>query len=466
MSDTSTARALAAPIDLALRRALTGGTSRWRTAFLFTGPAAVASIAYMDPGNFATNIQAGAKHGYTLLWVVLFANVAAMLFQALSAKLGIVTGRNLAETCRDHVPAPIALAMWVVSEIAAMATDLAEFLGGAIGLTLLFQLPPLNVVSDGIGVMAADAAGALHLTLPAQGPLLLGMLVTGALTFVILTLERYGFRPLELVIGGLIAVIALCYIAEMFIPPVDWAAAARAAVTPYIPNADALTISVGIIGATVMPHAIYLHSGLTQRRVIPANRAEKRKLLRFSNREVVIALTLAGLVNMAMVVMAAGTFHNGHDDVASIETAYYTLTPLLGAGAAAIFLASLMASGISSSVVGTMAGQMIMQGFVRFRIPLWLRRLVTMIPAFIVVSLGVNSTDAIIWSQIVLSFALPLPLVALILFTRRKDVMGEFANRPWMQGAAVVGTAIILILNVILILQSFGVDIPFLPSGS
>src|SRR6516162_6013465 len=356
----------------------------------FAGPALVTAIAYIDPGNFATNIQAGAKYGYELLWVVLAANLIAMLFQALSAKLGIVSGRNLAEMCRDEFPRPVVWAMWVISEIAAMATDLAEFLGGAIGLSLLLQTP-----------------------------LIVGMVLTGLVTYGILVSDRYGFRPVELIIGSLVGIIALCYVIQLFIAPVDWGAALAHTVVPQVADGEALLLAVGIIGATVMPHAVYLHSGLTQHRTPPRDEDARRKLVRFSNREVVIALSVAGLVNMAMVMMASGAFHAGHGDVAEIETAYHTLTPLLGAGAAAVFLISLIASGISSSTVGTMAGQMIMQGFVGFRIPIWVRRLVTMAPAFVVVGLGVNATKALVISQVVLSIALPLPMIALILFTGR-----------------------------------------------
>ncbi len=415
-----------------IAEALAGrGRGRLRTALLFMGPAVIASIAYMDPGNFATNIQAGSRYGYGLLWVVLMANLLAMLFQAMSAKLGIVTGRNLAELCRTEFPQKVVWGMWGVSEVAAMATDLAEFLGGAIGLALLFHLP-----------------------------LLVGMVITGIVTYAILLFEKQGFRPLELIIGALVGVIALCYVIEMFIAPVAWGQAGLGLVVPYLPDAEALTISVGIIGATVMPHAVYLHSGLTQGRAPGADDGDKRKLVRFSNREVVAALSLAGLVNVAMVVMAASAFHNGHSEVAEIETAYHTLAPLLGGAAAGFFLLSLIASGISSSVVGTMAGQLIMQGFVGFRIPVWLRRLVTMVPAFVVVALGVNATDALVYSQVVLSIALPCPMIALLLFTRRRDLMGSFVNSRLTNVLAVLGTVVILLLNVVLLLQTFGVPVP------
>ncbi len=420
----------------AAQAVLAGRPAGWSGYLAFAGPAVIASIAYMDPGNFATNIQAGAKYGYGLLWVVLLANLIAMLFQALSAKLGIVTGRNLAEMCRDQFPRPVVWAMWAVSEVAAMATDLAEFLGGAIGLSLLFQMP-----------------------------LLVGMVITGIVTYGLLMFESFGFRPIELIIGSMVSIIALCYLAEMFIAPVDWISAAIHTVTPQLADAQALLLSVGIIGATVMPHAIYLHSGLTQTRMPVRNDGERRKVLRFSNQEVIIALAVAGLVNMAMVMMASGAFHAGHPDVAEIETAYHTLTPLLGIGAAGVFLVSLIASGISSSTVGTMAGQMIMQGFIGLRIPIWLRRLVTMVPAFIVVAMGVNATNALVVSQVVLSIALPLPMISLLMFTRRRDIMGEFANSRLTQVAALIGTVIVLLLNVVLILQTFGVPIPGLPAA-
>ena len=437
MTESIAARGSLSERTAAAAREVLAGRRRGVRAYLaFAGPAVVASIAYMDPGNFATNIQAGAKYGYGLLWVVLLANLIAMLFQALSAKLGIVTGRNLAEMCREQFPRPVVWTMWVISEIAAMATDLAEFLGGAIGLSLLFGMP-----------------------------LLAGMAITGLLTYGILTFERFGFRPFELIIGTLVGVIALCYLVEIFIAPVDWSAAAAHTVLPQIADGGALLLAVGIIGATVMPHAVYLHSGLTQARTPGRDEAERQKLVRISNHEVVIALALAGLVNMAMVMTASGAFHAGHSDVAQIETAYHTLTPLLGAGAAGVFLLSLLASGISSSAVGTMAGQVIMQGFVGFRIPVWVRRLVTMAPAFVVVALGVNATEALVASQVVLSIALPLPMIALLRFTGRADIMGRFANGRLTAVAARIGTAVVLLLNAILIAQSFGVPIPGLAAG-
>jgi manganese transport protein len=407
-----------------------GGSSplaRARSALLFAGPAVIASIAYVDPGNFATNLQAGAKYGYSLLWVVVAANVIAMLFQGLSAKLGIVTNRNLAEISRAHFSLPTVYAMWGISEVAAMATDLAEFLGGALGLSLLLHVP-----------------------------LLVGMGLTGIVTYAILAAERQGFRPLELIVGALIGTVALAYVVELMLVDVDWSAAAYGALVPQLQGPGALSVAVGMLGATVMPHAIYLHSGLTQNRAPAIDDAGRRKLLRFSNREVVLALSVAGLVNVAMVIMASGAFHAGHADVAEIETAYRSLTPLLGAGAAAVFLVSLLASGISSSVVGTMAGQMVMQGFVGFRIPVGARRLLTMVPAFIVVALGVNATDALVYSQVALSFALPVPMIALVIVTSRREIMGAFVNSRRVTAVAALATLVILALNVVLVLQTLG----------
>ena len=418
----------------AVREALSGRRNGLRTAVAMTGPAVIASVAYMDPGNFATNIQAGSAYGYGLLWVVLLANAVAMLFQSMSAKLGIVTNRNLAELCRANFPRGVVIGMWIVSEIAAMATDLAEFLGGAIGLSLLLGMP-----------------------------LTWGMAITGGITYALLLLERRGFRPIELVIGGLVLTIGVCYIVELLIAPPDWGSAALHTVLPQLDDAAAVTLSVGIIGATVMPHALYLHSALTQYRTPARTDTERRQLLRFSNREVVVALSFAGLVNMAMVMMAAAAFHAGHSDVDQIESAYHTLVPLLGAGAAAAFLISLMASGISSSTVGTMAGQIVMQGFVGLQIPLWVRRLVTMVPPFFVVAMGYNATTSLVISQVVLSLVLPVPMVAMLVLGRRRSVMGAFVTGPVAFAGACCATLCVAVLNTVLLLQIFGMAIPGLP---
>ena len=433
MSDAVLPRTSLSDRTAAAGQDVLAGRRRGPMAMLpFIGPAVIASVAYMDPGNFATNIQAGAKYGYSLLWVVVIANVVAMLFQGLSAKLGIVTGRSLAEQCRERFPRPVVIAMWLASEVAAMATDLAEFLGGAIGLSLLFGLP-----------------------------LFVGLVLTGLGTYAILVLGQRGFRPIELLIGVFVVVIGVSYAIELVIAPPDWAAFGLGAVRPQLVDAGAVTLAVGIVGATVMPHAIYLHAALMQGRVPVANDNERAKVLRFSNREVLVALGFAGLVNMAMIAMAASAFHAGYPDVAEIETAYRTLTPLLGAAAGAVFLASLLASGFSSSVVGTMAGQGIMQDFVRFRTPLWLRRVITMLPAFAVVGLGANATDSLVFSQVILSLVLPVPMIALVLLTGRQDVMGIFTNSRLTQTLAILATILVLTLNTILLLQTAGIELPF-----
>ncbi len=407
------------------------GTRRGLRGFLpFVGPAVIASIAYMDPGNYATNIQAGAKYGTSLLWVVVLANLIAMLFQALSAKLGIVTGASLASLCRTHFPRRLVWAMWGASEIAAMATDLAEFLGAAIGLSLLF----------GIGLMP-------------------GLVITGIITYGLLMLHGRGFRPLELVIGGFVAVIGLAYVIELLIAPPNWLAVAHDSVVPVLPDGGALMLAVGIVGATVMPHAIYLHSALIAKRMPVANDADRRRVLGFSNREVLIALGVAGLVNMAMLTMAAVAFHASHPDIAEIGDAYRTLTPLLGGAAAVVFLASVLASGVSSSVVGTLAGQGIMQDLVHIRIPLWVRRAVTMAPAFVVVALGFNATETLVMSQIVLSLTLPVPMIALLVLTARADVMGVFVARRVTQILAGLAAVVVLGLNLLLVLEAAGISV-------
>jgi manganese transport protein len=409
--------------EVAAREALDGRRKGVQGFLPFAGPAIMASVGYMDPGNFATNIQAGSSYGYQLLWVVLTANLVAMLFQGMSAKLGIVTRRNLAELCREQFPRPVVVGMWIASEIAAMATDLAEFLGGALGISLLFHVS-----------------------------LLCGLGITGVVTIAILQLDRSGFRPLELVIAALVGVIGLSYLWELFIVPPDWGAALFHTVVPQLHDRSAIALAAAIIGATIMPHTLYLHSGLTQSRTAVRNDTERRSLLRFSNREVVIALGFAGLVNLAMVIMSTTLFSKSTPGIADINVAYHTLIPAIGAGAAGVFLVALIASGIASSAVGTMAGQVIMQGFVGFSVPVWARRLITMVPAF-VVALCCNTTSAMILSQVVLSFVLPLPMIALVVLSSRKSVMGDFVTGTRTAFAAVVGTVLIVLLNFVLIRQ-------------
>ena len=413
-----------------IREVLAGQRGALRSALLFAGPAVIASIAYVDPGNFATNIQAGAGYGYALLWVVVLANLIAMLFQALSAKLGIVTGRNLAEMCRERFRA--GALQHVGGQRNRRHGHRSRRIPGRRHRPVAAAAPASDRRHGGDGGRHLRNPDVRRPRLPADG-----------------ADHRRLCRHHRLLLSGR-----------------NVHRAGRLGTgrprpgAPSLPDARALTIAVGIVGATVMPHAIYLHSGLTQNRAPARNDVERRKLLRFSTWETIVALTVAGAVNIAMVIMAAAAFHAGHADVAEIGTAYHSLTPLLGGAAAGVFLVSLLASGISSSAVGTMAGQMIMQGFVGFRIPIWLRRLVTMLPAFVVVAMGVNATDALVYSQVVLSFALPVPIIALVLFTRDRAVMREFANGRLTDAAAIAGTLAVLALNAILLLQTFNVPIP------
>ena len=416
-------------------RAVLDGKVRGLGAILpFLGPAFIACVAYIDPGNFATNIQGGSAFGYRLLWVVVLANLIALLLQTLSAKLGLATGKNLAELSRDHFPRPVVYGMWFASEIAAMATDLAEFIGASIALHLLLGLP-----------------------------MLFAALLTGIITYLILLLESRGFRPLEAVITVLVGVIAFCYLVETFLSRPDWGQVGLHMVLPWEGNTASVLLSVGIIGATVMPHVLYLHSSLMQHRIVPRNEKEARHIFRRTIPDVVIAMGLAGLINVAMLYMAAATFHaHGQNGIADITTAYQTLTPLLGGAASLVFAISLLAAGLSSSTVGTMAGQVIMQGFVGFTIPIWLRRLLTMLPAIIVVAMNLNSTQVLIISQVVLSFVLPIPVIALVIFTSRRDLMGILVNKKLTTVLATFCGAIILALNGFLLYQQFGGTLPFL----
>ena len=420
-----------AGVRAAARAAIDGRSTGVRAFWPFLGPAFIACVAYIDPGNFATNIQGGSQFGYKLLWVIVLANLMAVLLQTLSAKLGIASGMNLAEACRKHFPAPFVYLMWVGAEVGAMATDLAEFLGAAIGINLLFHIA----------------------LLPAA-------LITGAATYLALTLQRYGFRPLEALITMLVGVIALCYVIETFLSKPSIGQIAYHSVVPYIGGGSSL-LTVGIIGATVMPHVIYLHSSLLQDRIVPRTEVEARRIFRFTIPDIVIAMGLAGLINMAMLYMAAATFNaRGQTGISDMFSAYRTLTPLLGSSASVVFGISLLASGLSASTVGTMAGQVIMQGFVGFTIPLWVRRLVTMAPAIIIAAIGLDPTQTLVVSQVVLSFILPIPVIALVIFTRRRDVMGTLVNRRVTSILAIACTAVILGLNALLIVQTFGGKIP------
>jgi manganese transport protein len=390
------------------------------------GPAFVACIAYVDPGNFATNIAGGAKYGYLLLWVILAANLMGMLIQNLSAKIGIATGRNLPELCREHFPRGVSIGLWVQAELIAMSTDLAEFVGAAIALNLLFGVP-----------------------------LFVAGLMTAVIAFGVLALQTRGYRRFEVAIAGFLGVILLGFLYDTLRIGFD----ARGALGGFVPSfdgSDSVLLATGILGATVMPHVIYLHSALTQKRIKLENDAERRELLRFNRIDVTVAMGLAGLVNMAMLVIAASLFHGTNSGIESIESAHAGFTQLAGGGAALAFAMALMASGFASSSVGTYAGQVVMQGFIDRKIPLVLRRLVTMTPALIVLALGLDASRSLVISQVVLSFGIPFALIPLVLLTRRRDVMGALVNRRVTTIVAGVVAAMITLLNVFLLAQTFG----------
>jgi len=393
----------------------TSGKGRLARLLPFLGPAFIACIAYIDPGNFATNIQGGAQFGYLLVWVIVASNLMAMLIQALSAKLGIATGRNLPQLMREHFPRPVTLTLWVLAEV---------------GFNLLFGMPLL-------------AAGVL----------------TGITTFGILSLQRWGFRPLEAIITGFVGIIGLCYLVETILDKPDFGAAGAAILVPRFAGTESVLLATGILGATVMPHVIYLHSALTQDRIVAGDTRQARRLFRFEQIDIFIAMGIAGLVNAAMLMMAAATFWATGQDVTAaddlIHEAYRTLTPLLGGSASTIFAISLLASGLSSSTVGTMAGQVIMQGFLRRQIPILVRRLVTMVPALVVIALNVDPTRTLVISQVVLSFGIPFALIPLVLFTRRRDLMGDLVNHRVTTAIATLVAGVIVALNGFLLYQTF-----------
>jgi len=397
---------------------------RVRSSLTLLGPAFVAAIAYVDPGNFATNSSAGARYGYLLAWVVVAANLMAMLVQSLSGKVGLATGRDLAALCREHFPRRVTQGLWVQAELVAMATDLAEIVGGAIALGLLFGLP-----------------------------LLTGGVLTAAVAFALLSLQGRGHRPFELTVAGLFGVVALGFAYNCVRAGVDGPAVASGLV-PRFDGRDSVLLAAAILGATVMPHVIYLHSALTAGRITPADLAETRILLRHQRVDVVVAMGIAGLVNLAMLVLAARLFFGGDvGEVDTLEGVHAALDRVAGAPVAFAFAAALLASGFASSGVGTYAGQVVMQGFLRRRIPLVLRRAVTMAPALLVLAIGVDPTQALVLSQVVLSFGIPFALVPLVLLSRRVDVMGPLVNTPVTTAAASVVAAVVIALNLFLLLD-------------
>ena len=393
----------------------------------FLGPAFIAAVAYVDPGNFATNIAGGAQFGYLLLWVILTSNLMAMLIQSMSAKLGIATGKNLPEVCRERFPKPVSLGLWVQAEIIAMATDLAEFIGAALALNLLFGIPLFPA-----GLLTAVGA------------------------FAILELQRRGFRPLEAAITAMVGVIVLAFSFQMFYAQPEGDRILAGLFTPQFAGTESVLLAAGILGATVMPHVIYLHSALTQRRVVGSTEAEKKKIFRFELVDVVIAMAIAGTINASMLIMAAALFYtSGVTDVGDIDVAFEQLGMQVGSTSAILFGVALLASGFSSSSVGTMAGQVVMQGFINRRIPLWLRRLITMTPALIILAIGVNASYALVISQVMLSFGIPFALIPLLIFCRNRGLMGGLVNHRLTTAIATVVVALIVTLNVFLLYQTF-----------
>jgi manganese transport protein len=414
-----------AAVAAAARRSLDGHQRGLRRLWPFLGPAFVAAVAYIDPGNFATNIAGGAKFGYLLLWVVLAANLIAMLVQTQSAKLGIATGRNLAELCRERFSRRTSIGLWLQAELVAMATDVAEIVGAALGLNLLFGIPlfPAGIIA-GVGA------------------------------FTILGLQQMGYRRLEAGITVLVGVVVASFVFELFDSSPDGGEVAKHLVLPGFAGTQSLLLATGIIGATVMPHVVYLHSALTQRRIVGRDSAEKKRILGFEKVDVVIALSLAGLVNISMMIVAAALFHSsGLTSVDSIDGAYEGLQALVSDRAAAIFGIALLASGFASSSVGTMAGQVVMQGFIERQIPLFLRRSITLAPALLVLAIGLDPTDALVGSQVVLSFGIPFALVPLLVIAANKNVMGDLANPRWVTAIAGALAALIIALNAFLLFQ-------------
>lgn len=392
----------------------------------FLGPAFVVSVAYIDPGNFATNISGGSKFNYTLIWVILWSNIMAIFLQTMSAKLGIATGHNLPEMCAKVFPKAVNWVFWIIAELGAMATDLAEFLGGTLGLYLLFHIP---MIYSG--------------------------LLTGVITFIICYMEKYGQKMIEIIISTLVAVISIAYIIEIFLAKPDWSQVGIHTIIPMLPNGQAVLIAVGMLGATVMPHVIYLHSQLVQDRSIDLSDKGKLNHLRMEKIDIAIAMNIAFIVNAAMVVVSAAVFYKNGMIVDTMEQAHKSLQPLIGSLSSGVFGIALLASGLSSSAVGTLAGQTIMKGFVNLSIPINLRRLITMIPALIIISLGINPMYALVLSQVALSFILPFPIIQMLTIAKRKDLMGILVNKGSIRLLGVLIATIIILLNIVLLYLTF-----------
>jgi len=412
------------------------GVSFWRKALAFAGPGYMVAVGYMDPGNWATDIAGGARFGYTLLSVILISNLMAILLQSLALKLGIVTGRDLAQACRDHYSRPVSFVLWVLCEIAIAACDLAEVIGAAIALNLLFGIP-----------------------------LIWGVVLTAFDVLLILLLQNKGFRWLEAFIIALIASIGICFAVELAMARPDLAAVARGLVPTgeIVTNPMMLYIAIGILGATVMPHNLYLHSSIVQTRRVAPDPASKREAIRFATLDSTVALLFAFFINAAILILAAATFHqSGHQDVADIGDAYHLLTPLLGTTAAStLFAVALLAAGQNSTITGTLAGQIVMEGFLDIRLPAWLRRLITrliaIVPAVIVTALygERGAAGLLILSQVILSLQLSFAVVPLVRFTGERRKMGEFTNGRVLSAGAWAVAAVIVALNGWLLVGTF-----------
>lgn len=406
--------------------ALSGETKGLKRLLPFLGPAFIASVAYIDPGNFATNIAAGSQYGYLLLWVILVSNLMAVLIQSLSAKLGIATGKNLPEVAREHFPKPVSIGLWIQGELVIMATDLAEFIGAALGLYLLFGIPML----------------------PAA-------LITAVGSFIILEFQRRGFRPLEAVITGMVFIVVIAFGVQVFYAKPELSPLLSGLFVPKFQGVNSILLAAGILGATVMPHAIYLHSALTQRRVVGTTDEQRKKIFRFEFIDIVIAMVIAGAINASMLIVAAALFFKNGLHVEDLDVAFHGFEHLVGPASATLFGIGLLTAGLSSSSVGTMSGDIIMQGFIRMHIPLYLRRFITMIPPLVIIALGVNPTHALVMSQVVLSFGIAFALVPLIVFTSKKSIMGGLVNHRLTTAIAWLIAVLIIALNIFLLYQTF-----------
>ncbi|MED1489454.1 Nramp family divalent metal transporter [Bacillus smithii] len=405
---------------------LEGKIKGWKGIFPFLGPAFIASVAYMDPGNFATNITAGSKYGYALLWVIAASNLMAVLIQSLSAKLGIATGRNLPEVARGYFPKPVSVFLWIQSELVIIATDLAEFIGSSLGLHLLFGVPMV----------------------PAA-------LITAIASFVILECQRRGFRSLETVIVVMISMVVLSFAVQMVLAKPDVGAVAEGLLTPKFIGADSVLLASGILGATVMPHAIYLHSSLTQNRIVGKGELEKKKIFQFEFLDILFAMLISGAINMAMLIVAAALFHKNGYVVEDLDKAFYLFHHLSGTAAATFFGLGLLIAGLSSSSVGTMAGDVVMQGFINKRIPIYVRRFITMVPPLAIIISGINPTKALVVSQVVLSFGIAFALIPLIIFTSKRKIMGILVNHRMTTVISWIVATLVILLNLFILFHTF-----------